>query len=146
MRKIGLIVLCLIGMLQSVVAQNCWTNTAGRAFQAELASMTETHALFVMQDGTTNRLALAALNEGSRESARHLLGMPQIPACLIATFNLCRKDLSRINNLKADGLLDEPQWFAARAKILAGFKAMYQQHKLLPADYAPLEARLLSGK
>ena len=130
----------------TAVTESQCGSTAGRAFQAELADMTETHALFVMLDGITNRLALGALNPGSRESARQLLGMPQIPACLIATFNLSRKDLTRIANLQADGRLDELQRVAARATILAGFKAMYQQHKLPPADYAPLEARLLSGR
>ncbi|MFA7173760.1 MAG: hypothetical protein WC340_10155 [Kiritimatiellia bacterium] len=146
MRKTGLIVLLTCGALQATLAQNCWTNTAGRAFHATLVSMTETHALFVMQDNTTNRLATAALHPASLATARQSLGLPEIPASLIATFNLCRKDLKHIDNLYLDGRLDLPQRTAARSKILAGFKAMYQQHKRPPSDYAPLEKRLLSGK
>jgi hypothetical protein len=99
-----------------------------------------------MPDGTTNRLALAALNPGSQKTARQTLGLPEIPACFIATFNLCRRDLVRIDNLYADGRLDQPQWADARAKILTGFQSLYQKHELPPSDYASLEMRLLSGK
>jgi len=145
MRFFGLIVLLLWGARQPVLAQNCWTNTAGHAFNAELSEITDTHAVFVMQDGTTNRLALTALNNASQKTARKALGMPEIPVCFLPTFNLCRKDLLRIEDLYADERLDVPQWRDACAKILAGFRSQYYKHKLFSGDYPNLEKRLLSG-
>ena len=144
--KIIYIYLLLIGISISTRAQSCWTNTAGHAFNAELSEITDTHAVFVMQAGTTNRLALTALNNASQKIARKVLGMPAVPDCFLPTFNLCHKDLLRIEDLYADGRLDLPQRRDARAKILAGFKSQYYKHKLLSVDYPDLEKRLLSGK
>jgi len=135
-----------LGAAYGAAAQDCWTNTAGHAFRAELGGMTDSHALFVMTDGTTNRLALAALDPASQQNARKVAGMPEIPQCMLPIFNLCRQHLLQIDNLYADERLDSQQRIEARKKILLGFVAMYRKHKLPSEKYPMLQHRLLSGK
>lgn len=108
--------------------------------------MTDSHALFVMEDGTTNRLALAALDPASQQTVRKISGMAEIPQCMLPTFRLCRNDLKNIENLYADNLMNAQQCIEAREKILRGFKAMYRKHKLPFEKYSMLQSRLLSGK
>lgn len=145
MKLFGFIVASMV-FISGVFAQECWTNTAGRAFHAELGGMTDTHVLFVMSDGSTNRLTLVALEPASQQKVRHIAGMPEIPKCMQATFRLCRSHLENIDNLFADGRMDAAQSSEARGKILLGFRAMYQKYKLPPEQYDVLQARLLAGK
>lgn len=145
MKRILLVLGCL-GVACWTAAQECWTNTAGHAFRAELAGMTDSYALFVMEDGTTHRLALAALDPASQQTVRKVSGMAEIPQCMLPTFRLCRNNLQNIENLYADKRMNAKQRIEAREKILLGFMAMYRKHKLPSEKYSLLQSRLLSGK
>ena len=125
-------------------SQQCWTNTAGRAFSAELIALTDTYATFVTSTGETNKLAVGALSPSSQAIARSICQLPKIPNSLQPTFNICAKDLKRICNLHADGRLDDQQYSKAQGKILSGFYAMFKKHNLPVEQYPALKARLLS--
>ncbi len=136
----------LIVLIFGTVAcgQDCWTNTAGHPFTAELIALTDTHATFVMASGETNLLTLGALCPASQKLARTMHKMPEIPNKLLSTVKICQKDLRRIDDLHADGRLDEKQYTEAKEAILSGFKTMYRKHGLPEEEYPALEARLLS--
>jgi hypothetical protein len=144
-RKIVFLNLFLMGVATWVVAQNCWTNTAGHAFSAELISLTDTHATFVMYTGETNTLAVGALCPVSQAIARDVSQLPEIPDRLKPTFNICRQDLKRLANLNADGRLNIRQYSEAQEKILLAFHTMCKKHDLSEEQYPALKARLLSS-
>ena len=144
--KIAYVSFFLITLSNYSVAQNYWTNTAGRAFSAKLIELTDTHATFVMAaSGETNKLAIGALSPASQAIARRISQLPEIPNCLQSTFNICSQDLKRICNLHADGRLDDQQYSKAQGKILSGFYAMFKKHNLPVEQYPALKARLLSA-
>ena len=128
-----------------VNAQAVWTNTAGRVFKARLEGLTDTQVTFVMEDGKTNVIALGALDTASQAAARRAGQLPEIPAVLRATFDLCVRDMRRADTLFADQRLDEAEYAATRRKILAGFHAMYVKHALPATAYSALEQRLLDS-
>lgn len=132
-------------MCGDVKAQTVWTNTAGRSFKARLEHLSDAQATFVMADGTTNVLALGALDPASQATARRAGRLPDVPDVLRATFTLCARDLRRADNLYADQRLDKAEYAATRRKILAGFHAMYVKHALPPTAYAALEQRLINS-
>ena len=144
--KIAYVSFLIIMASNYSVAQNCWTNTAGRAFSAELAELTDTHATFVMASGETNKLAIGALCPASQSIARSICQLPEIPNCLKPTFNICAQDLKRIDNLHADGHLDDQQYSDAREKILLGFYSMFIKHKLSAEQYTSVKFRLLAPR
>lgn len=144
MRHRMLLLVLGIGMLcgPAVAQTRMWTNTAGRAFSARLATLTDTHATFVMPDGVTNVLALTALDPGSQAAARLAANRPRIPESMHGTFDLCAGYLRRLRYQHADGLLDAAAYADARRRILAGFRGMYRTHGLPERDYALLERHL----
>ena len=104
-------------------AQSVWTNTAGRAFTARLAELSDSRATFVMADGVTNVLALSALDAASQATARRVRQLPEIPAVLRATFDLCSRDLRRVRYMHEDGRLDDTAFADARRKLLNAAEA-----------------------
>ncbi len=145
MRLLSICVMFLSLLCGDVRAQSVWTNTAGRIFKAHLEGLTDTQATFVMVDGSTNVIALGALDMPSQATARRVKQLPEIPAVLRATFELCMRDLKRVENLYADQRLGEVEYAATRRKLLAGFQAMYVKHALAEPAYAALEQRLLDS-
>ncbi len=125
--------------------QSVWTNTAGRAFTAELVELTDAHAFFAMPDGSTNRLAVGALHPASQATARSALQLPEIPDAIRATFNLTARELRRIRYQHEDGKIDAAAYADFRRKLLTGFRAMYTRHDLPEENRAALERRLLNA-
>jgi len=145
MKVLALGLLLLTVVCSAVSAQSVWTNTAGRAFTARLAELTDTRATFVMTDGVTNVLALGALDVASQATARRVRQLPEIPGILRATFDLCSRDLRRVRYMHEDGRLDDAALADARRKLLAGFRAMFDKHGLPAESYPALERRLLNA-
>ena len=122
-----------------------WTNTAGRSFTARLVTLTDTHALFAMPDGGSNRLAVTALHPACQRAARHAFQLPEIPATLRATFNLTVDELRRIRFQHEDGRLDETAHADFQRRLLNGFRLMYARHGLPDEERPALEQRLLNA-
>ncbi len=137
-----LILIALLFVCSDVCCQSVWTNTAGHAFAAELVGLTDSHALFVMPDGATNRLAVGALHPGCQATARKVFQLPEIPDAIRATFNLTAQELRRIRFQHEDGKLDGAAYADFRRRLLNGFRLMYEQHELPREDLAALEQRL----
>ncbi len=122
-----------------------WTNTAGRSFSARLADLSDTHATFVMTDGTINVLAVTALHPDSQAKARKFRELPVIPDILLATFEINQQYLRRVRQLYEEGRLDAAEYADARRRLLNGFRYMYRKHNLPEYDYPSLEKRLLNA-
>jgi len=140
--RLTLTLTALLCIHTSVLGQSLWTNTAGRAFTAELVELTDTHAFFAMADGATNRLAIGALHPDSQTTARKLFQLPKIPDAIRATFDLTVQELRRIRYQHEDGKLDGAAYADFRRRLLNGFRVMYEQHELPREDLAALEQRL----
>ncbi len=126
-------------------AQDCWTNTAGHAFIATLVQVTDTSVTFEMENGETNSLTLTALSPESQRKARGIAHLPEIPDVFLATFNICLKDLRRIEGLYRDGTIDIQERNDARSRIIDGFQSMYEKHQLPPGEYSALKNRLITA-
>jgi hypothetical protein len=135
----------LLLLCASAHGRNVWTNTAGRAFTAELAALTDSHALFVMPGGATNRLALAALHPACQTTARKMFQLPEIPDVIRATFNLTAQELRRIRYQHQDGKIDAAAYADFHRRVLNGFRTMYTRHELPEENLAALEQRLLNA-
>ncbi len=127
----------------TVSASNVWTNAAGRAFSARLDSMTDTHLVLVLEDGSRHTLALTALDPASQATARRIANLPVIPVALRSTFQACAQQLRRAAIQHEDGRLTDAGYADMRRRIRNAFRTFYDRHKLPPEDYDALEQRLL---
>ncbi len=137
---VGAAVLCAPG---AALGSNVWTNAAGRAFSARLDSMTDTHVVLILEDGSRHTLALAALDPASQATARRIANLPAIPVALRSTFAACGQQLRRAAIQHEDGRLTDTEYADMRRRVLSAFRTFYDRHKLPPEDYDALEQRLL---
>ena len=140
----GFAVACLLTLAAALpAAGGVWTNALGRAFSARLVAVDDREATFVFdEDGATNRVALAKLDEATRLRACREAGYMPVPPRLASTFKRATQDMRQTRAMEADGRLDAEKASARRAAIRAAFASRCRAVGLADEDAALILKRI----